>query len=110
MEGTSRAPSARLLILIHPVLLQTFWDATGQLWATGGLAGKYAGLFISTAGLGGGQESTAIAALSVLTHHGITYVPLGYASAFAQLTNLSEVHGGECPFPVHRAPARTRRA
>jgi NAD(P)H dehydrogenase (quinone) len=51
-------------------------------------------VFISTAGHGGGQESTAIASLSTFTHHGISFVPLGYASAFGQLTNLSEVHGG----------------
>ncbi len=49
---------------------------------------------MSTAGLGGGQEATAIASLSTLAHHGIIYVPLGYANTFAQLTNLSEVHGG----------------
>ena len=74
---------------------QAFWDATGQLWAAGSLAGKYAGLFVSTAGQGGGQESTAVAALSTLVHHGIIYVPLGYAPAFPQLTNLQEIHGGK---------------
>jgi NAD(P)H dehydrogenase (quinone) len=77
------------------ILCQTFWDTTGGLWGTGGLYGKYAGVFISTAGHGGGQESTAIASMSTLAHHGISYVPLGYAKAFAQLTNLAEVHGGE---------------
>ncbi|TAQ89803.1 hypothetical protein B7494_g1899 [Chlorociboria aeruginascens] len=77
-----------------PAQWKTFWDSTGGLWATGALAGKYAGLFVSTGTLGGGQESTAIAALSTLTHHGITYVPLGYATANALLTNLDEVHGG----------------
>ena len=43
---------------------------------------------------GGGQESTAIAAMSTLTHHGIIYVPLGYKTAFPLLSNLTEVHGG----------------
>ncbi len=52
-------------------------------------------MFISTGGPGGGQESTVIATLSTLTHHGIHYVPLGHAHAFGQLTNLSEVHGGD---------------
>src|SRR5277367_1258562 len=61
---------------------------------SGGLTGKYAGVFISTAGLGGGQESTALAAMSTLAHHGIIYVPLGYSHAFTLLTNLEEVHGG----------------
>ncbi|KAF8993628.1 NADH-quinone oxidoreductase [Cyathus striatus] len=73
---------------------KAFWDATGQLWAQGKLSGKYAGVFVSTASLGGGQETTALSLLSTFTHHGINFVPLGYASTFAQLTNMSEVHGG----------------
>ncbi|KAA1473537.1 NADH-quinone oxidoreductase [Dentipellis sp. KUC8613] len=77
-----------------PAQWKAFWDATGQLWASGALWGKSAGLFVSTAGLGGGQEATAIAALSTLAHHGITYVPLGYARTFGQLTNLEAAHGG----------------
>ncbi|TFY74630.1 hypothetical protein EWM64_g9382 [Hericium alpestre] len=77
-----------------PAQWKTFWDATGGLWASGGLWGKQAGLFISTSGLGGGQESTAIAAMSTLTHHGISYVPLGYKPAFGQLSSLDEAHGG----------------
>lgn len=77
-----------------PAQWKAFWDQTGGQWATGGFHGKYAGLFISTGSPGGGQESTALAAMSTLAHHGIVYVPLGYAKAFAQLTDLSEVHGG----------------
>ncbi|KPM34686.1 hypothetical protein AK830_g11888 [Neonectria ditissima] len=77
-----------------PAQWKTFWDQTGKQWSTGGFWGKYAGLFISTGTLGGGQESTAIAALSTLTHHGIIYVPFGYAKAFGQMADLSEVHGG----------------
>ena len=77
-----------------PAQWKSFWDATGGLWAAGALAGKYAGLFISTGSQGGGQEVTALNSLSTLTHHGIIYVPLGYKNAFAQLTNLNEVHGG----------------
>jgi len=73
---------------------KAFIDKTGGLWQSGGLYGKYVGLFISTATLGGGQESTAIAAMSTLAHHGMIYVPFGYAKAFPQLTNLAEVHGG----------------
>lgn len=77
-----------------PAQWKTFWDATGGLWAAGALAGKYAGLFVSTGGQGGGQEVTALNSISTLTHHGIIYVPLGYKSAFPLLTNLTEVHGG----------------
>ncbi|KAI4217196.1 MAG: hypothetical protein LQ351_000505 [Letrouitia transgressa] len=73
---------------------KAFWDSTGRLWQSSSLFGKYAGLFISTGGPGGGQESTAIASLSTLTHHGLIYVPLGYKTVFNQLTTLNEVHGG----------------
>lgn len=77
-----------------PAQWKAFWDQTGKQWQTGGFHGKLAGVFISTASPGGGQESTALAAMSTLAHHGIIYVPLGYANTFAQLTDLSEVHGG----------------
>lgn len=77
-----------------PAQWKAFWDKTGAQWASGGFWGKAAGLFISTASPGGGQESTAIAAMSTLAHHGIIYIPLGYAKSFAQLTGLDEVHGG----------------
>jgi len=77
-----------------PAQWKTFWDTTGAQWGAGGYYGKYAGVFISTGTLGGGQESTAIATMSTLAHHGIIYVPLGYAKTFPQLTNLSEVRGG----------------
>jgi len=77
-----------------PAQWKTFWDSTGHQWAKGGYAGKFAGVFVSTAGHGGGQESTVLNSLSTLAHHGIIYVPFGYSTAFAQLTNLSEVHGG----------------
>ncbi|KAF9041537.1 NADH-quinone oxidoreductase [Panaeolus papilionaceus] len=77
-----------------PAQWKSFWDATGQLWAGGKLAGKYAGVFVSTAGPGGGQESTVINTLSTLAHHGILYVPFGYSHAFSELSNVDEVHGG----------------
>ncbi|EOD49027.1 putative minor allergen alt a 7 protein [Neofusicoccum parvum UCRNP2] len=77
-----------------PAQWKAFWDKTGGQWQTGAFWGKYAGLFISTGTVGGGQESTAIAAMSTLTHHGIIYVPLGYKHTFALLADLSEVRGG----------------
>jgi len=77
-----------------PAQWKAFWDSTGQLWAGGKLAGKYAGIFVSTGTLGGGQESTALASMSTLAHHGILYVPFGYSHAFGKLANLDEVHGG----------------
>jgi NAD(P)H dehydrogenase (quinone) len=77
-----------------PTQWKTFWDKTGGQWTSGGYHGKLAGLFISTGTLGGGQESTAIAAMSTLTHHGIIYVPFGYAKGSEIMMDLTEIHGG----------------
>nr|P42059.1 RecName: Full=Minor allergen Cla h 7; AltName: Full=Allergen Cla h 5; AltName: Full=Allergen Cla h V; AltName: Allergen=Cla h 7 [Cladosporium herbarum]CAA55068.1 minor allergen Cla h 7 [Cladosporium herbarum] len=76
-----------------PAQWRTFWDRTGGQWQTGAFWGKYAGLFISTGTQGGGQESTALAAMSTLSHHGIIYVPLGYKTTFHLLGDNSEVRG-----------------
>jgi len=78
----------------RPAQLSTFWDATGQLWGKGALYGKYAGVFVSTASMGGGVEATPYTFMSTLTHHGFIFVPLGYARAFEQLTSLEEPHSG----------------
>lgn len=77
-----------------PSQWSSFWDSTGGLWASGALYGKPAGLFVSTGTPGGGQEVTIRNILSILAHHGIIYVPLGYKNTFPLLTNLEEVHGG----------------
>ncbi|KAI0179041.1 putative benzoquinone reductase [Hypoxylon sp. FL1284] len=77
-----------------PAQWRSWWDQTGKQWQSGGFYGKMGGLFLSTASLGGGQESTAMAAMSTFAHHGIIYVPFGYAKAFATMTDLTEVHGG----------------
>ena len=77
-----------------PAQWKAFWDSTDRLWKTGALTGKYAGVFVTLATQGGGQEETIQNSLSSLVHHGIIYVPLGYKPAFSQLTNMEEVHGG----------------
>lgn len=73
---------------------KTFIDRLGGLWAQGSLSGKYFGLFVSTGTAGGGQESTAIAALSSWVHQGMIYVPLGYKHCFPLLADLTEARGG----------------
>ena len=51
-----------------------------------------AGVFFSTASLGGGQETTALSCIPFFTHLGMVFVPLGYRDK--ALANLDEVHGG----------------
>jgi NAD(P)H dehydrogenase (quinone) len=73
---------------------KAFIDHLGGHWQSGALYGKYFGLFVGTGTAGGGQEATAIAALSSWVHQGMIYVPLGYKNAFPLLADLSEVRGG----------------
>ncbi|KAG9004126.1 hypothetical protein FRB94_012395 [Tulasnella sp. JGI-2019a] len=69
-----------------------FFDHTGGLWAKQALSKKMATIITSTGTQHGGQETTALTTIPFLTHHGIIYVPLGYADA--KLMNMSEVLGG----------------
>lgn len=77
-----------------PAQWKSFWDKTGGQWQSGAYWGKYGGVFISTGTQGGGQESTALAAMSTFAHHGIIYVPLGYKTTFQLLAGLDNVRGG----------------
>lgn len=73
---------------------KAFIDTTGGLWAKGELYGKYVGVFVSSGTQGGGQEVTALNAMSTFVHHGMIFVPLGYKNAFGILADSSEVRGG----------------
>jgi NAD(P)H dehydrogenase (quinone) len=75
-----------------PAQVRALFDATGGLWGAGALVGKPAGIFFSTGTQGGGQETTAFTTITFLTHHGLTFVPLGYRSPL--LFNMEEIHGG----------------
>lgn len=72
---------------------KAFLDATGGLWRTQQLAGKPAGLFYSTGSQGGGQETTALTAITQLVHHGMLYVPIGYTFG-AGMFEMEQVKGG----------------
>lgn len=77
--------------------MKAFFDATGALWQAGALANKPATLLTSTASIGGGQETTILASLPVLAHHGIIWVPAGY-SAGPALFNVDEGARGGSPY------------
>ncbi|KAH9613356.1 hypothetical protein KSS87_006272 [Heliosperma pusillum] len=72
---------------------KAFLDATGGLWKTQELAGKPAGLFFSTGSQGGGQETTALTAVTQLAHHGMIFVPIGYTFG-AGMFEMENVKGG----------------
>ncbi len=86
--------------------LKHFLDGTSALWLTGELVGKPAGVFTSTASLHGGQESTQLAMLLPLLHHGMLVCGLPYSEAA-----LLETRGGGTPYGAsHHAGQDGKRA
>jgi len=73
--------------------MKAFLDSTGGLWQEQALAGKPAGFFFATGTQGGGQESTALTAVTQLAHHGMIYVPIG-GTFGARMFGMDEVRGG----------------
>ncbi|VXC67519.1 NAD(P)H dehydrogenase (quinone) [Pseudomonas sp. 8Z] len=79
--------------------LKYFLDGTSNLWLTGELVGKPAGVFTSTASLHGGQESTLLSMLLPLLHHGMLLCGLPYSESA-----LLQTQGGGTPYgPSHHA-------
>ncbi|XP_060199341.1 probable NAD(P)H dehydrogenase (quinone) FQR1-like 1 isoform X2 [Lycium barbarum] len=76
-----------------PAQFKAFLDATGGLWKTQALAGKPAGIFYSTGSQGGGQETTALTAITQLVHHGMIFVPIGYTFG-AGMFEMEKIKGG----------------
>ncbi|XP_009783879.1 putative NAD(P)H dehydrogenase (quinone) FQR1-like 3 [Nicotiana tabacum] len=74
---------------------KAFFDASSEIWATQALAGKPAGIFWSTGFHGGGQELSALTAITQLAHHGMIFVPLGYTFGKGMF-EMDEVKGGSC--------------
>ncbi|XVF19895.1 hypothetical protein REPUB_Repub11eG0150900 [Reevesia pubescens] len=72
---------------------KAFFDVTNELWERQALAGKPAGIFWSTGFHGGGQELTALTAVTQLAHHGMIFVPLGYTFG-SGMFEMNEVKGG----------------
>jgi NAD(P)H dehydrogenase (quinone) len=58
--------------------LKYFLDGTSDLWLSGALAGKPAGVFTSTQSMHGGQETTLLSMMLPLFHHGMVLVGLPY--------------------------------
>jgi NAD(P)H dehydrogenase (quinone) len=86
--------------------MKYFWDSTGELWLKGGLAGKPAAVFTSTASLHGGQETTLISMMMPLLHHGMLIVGLPYTEP-----ELIATTAGGTPYGAsHHAGAAGERA
>ncbi len=72
--------------------MRNFLDQTGKLWLSGGLVGKVASVFTSTATQHGGQETTITSFHSTLLHQGMIIVGVPYTCQ--ELLNMDEITGG----------------
>jgi NAD(P)H dehydrogenase (quinone) len=73
--------------------LKHFLDGTASLWLSGALAGKPAAVFTATQTMHGGQESTLLAMMLPLLHHGMILVGLPYTERA-----LNETRSGGTPY------------
>ena len=75
-----------------PSQVQSFFDATGQLWFNGALVGKVGSAMVSSGSQHGGQETTFGGIHRFFMHHGIAVVGLPYS--FQGQMGVDEVKGG----------------
>lgn len=61
--------------------LKYFLDGSSDLWMSGALIGRPAGVFTATASLHGGQESTLLSMMLPLLHHGMVLAGVPYSEA-----------------------------
>jgi NAD(P)H dehydrogenase (quinone) len=81
--------------------LKYFLDNTSELWFSGALSGKPAGVFTSTSSMHGGQEATLLSMMLPLLHHGM--VLLGLPSSEPALHQTTS--GGTPYGPSHHSGA-----
>lgn len=73
--------------------LKHFLDSTGELWLSGRLVDKPAGVFTATSSAHGGQESTLLSMMLPLLHHGMLVLGVPYTEAA-----LFETRTGGSPY------------
>jgi len=79
--------------------LKHFIDTTGDLWLSGQMVNKPAGVFTSTSSLHGGQETTLLSMMLPLLHHGAIICGLPYCESALSRTKM----GGTPYGPSHLA-------
>ena len=72
--------------------MRNFWDQTGSAWMEGALIGKPAAVISSSNNQHGGQETTIVATMFTLLHHGCVLVGLPYS--FKEQMTMEEISGG----------------
>lgn len=77
--------------------LKYFLDNSTQLWFSGALSGKPAGVFTATGSMHGGQETTLLSMMLPLMHHGMVILGLPYSE-----NALRETTSGGTPYGPSR--------
>ncbi|KAF7723366.1 hypothetical protein EC973_002065 [Apophysomyces ossiformis] len=75
-----------------PAQIKSLLDASGRLWAQGALQRKFVTTFFASASQHGGQETTALTAITYFAHHGLLYVPFGFADV--SMFDNNQIMGG----------------
>jgi NAD(P)H dehydrogenase (quinone) len=101
-EGLALGSPTRFGNMAAP--LKFFLDSTSGLWLAGALAGKPACVFTSTSSLHGGQESTLLAMMLPLLHHGMVLLGLPYTERDVATTASG---GGPYGASHHARPDRS---
>lgn len=73
--------------------LKYFLDNTSEIWLSGALIDKPAGVFTSSASLHGGQETTLMSMMIPLLHHGMVIAGIPYREA-----SLNKTTTGGTPY------------
>lgn len=73
--------------------LKYFIDSTSNLWMTGKLVNKPAGVFTATSSLHGGQETTLMSMALPLIHHGMVFCGIPYTES-----SLIHTEAGGTPY------------
>lgn len=81
--------------------LKYFLDGTASLWLNGALDRKPAGVFTSTSSMHGGQESTLLAMMLPLLHHGMVIIGLPFTAEAMNRTRT-----GGTPYGASHLAAR----
>ena len=85
--------------------LKSFIDTTGNLWFSGVMEGKPAGVFTSGSSLHGGQETTLLSMMIPLLHYGMLVMGLPYSEK-----SLLYTKSGGSPYgPSHWTEFESRR-
>ena len=73
--------------------LKYFIDSTSDIWMSGSLIDKPAGVFTSTSSMHGGNEATLLSMMLPLFHHGMIPVGIPYSHK-----SLHKTRGGGTPY------------